>query len=500
MGPEAAKSGGGILANVTYSLVSQISSGVFSAILVLYLVRALAPSQYGDFALAVGIGTLVVLPADFGVAPSTARFVAEHRAYPRRVAAIVADAVRLKLIVSVLVCGVLAALAGPIAAAYRAPLTWPLRLVALAVLGQTFMFLFEGAFIATGRISTYFRVAFGESAMECSASVLIVLLGGGVIGATAGRTLGYMFGALLALTLGARTFPWPAALRRQDRRSMTGRIARYAVPLMLVDGATALFSMVDVLLIGVYLNTAQVGLFSAPTRLMVLFFYAGNAVADGVAPRLARGSNGVPNGAALAGGLRGLVLFHSLLLAPLIVWTRPIVDILLGGSYGGSITTMRVLSICLYLGGIAPLVSISANYLGDARSRVPLMIGAVLLNGAIDVVLIPRIGIVSGAIGTAAAYLVMNTGHLAICARHVDLPFARIAVTALRALVAAASMAVVLALIGTDPGISMLVVGAAVGTAAFLLTLVVLQELSWPELTKAWLWIRPRVPLLKPRG
>ncbi|MGI8559430.1 MAG: oligosaccharide flippase family protein [Solirubrobacteraceae bacterium] len=496
-GATAAGTGGGILANVTYSLISLLSSGVFTAILTLYLVRALAPSQYGDFALAVGIGALVALPGDFGVSSSTARFVAEHRADPPGLAAVLADGVRLELIASAVACGALAALADPIAAAFQAPLSWPLRVIAVAVLGQNLMVLFERSFIAAGRASTYVRVAFGESAMECSASVVLVLLGGGALVATAGRALGYIFGALLALILAARAFGWPAALRRPGRRSNAGRIARYAVPLMLVDGATVLFSMVDVLLIGVYLGTKQVGLFSAPVRLLPFFYYPSLAVANGVAPRMARGLGNEPDGAALAGGLRGLVLFYSLLLAPLIIWTRPIVDILLGGNYGGSITTLRVLSISVYLGGIAPLVSVSANFLGDARSRIPLMIGAALLDGAIDVVLIPRIGIVSGAIATAAAFLVMNVGHLAICARHVKLPFSRIAVTALRALAAAASMAIVLALIGTRPSIPMLIVGAVLGTMAFLLALVVLQELSRPELTKAWLWTRTRVTLLR---
>ncbi len=490
---EAVGSGGGILTNVTYSFISQISSGVFTAILTLYLIRDLAPLRYGDFALAVGVGALVTLPADFGVSSSAARFVAERRADSRQVAGILADAMRLKLIGSAVACGALAALAGPIANAYHAPLTWPLRLVAVAVLGQNFMFLFEGAFTAVGRMSTYVRVAFGESAIECSASILLVLLGGGAAGATAGRAVGYCSGGMFALMLGARAFPWPAAMRRRGRRSMTGRIARYAAPLMLVDGANALFAMVDILLIGAYLGARQVGVFSAPLRLLVFFFYPSIAVANGVAPRMARGSGGEPDGAALTGGLRGLVLFYSLLLAPLIVWTGPIVNILLGGGYSGSITTLRVLSISVYLGGIAPLVSISANYLGDASRRIPLMIGAALLDGAIDVVLIPRIGIVSGAIATAAAYAVMDAGHLVICARHVELHLARIAVTALRALLAATSMGVVLALIGTDPGIPMLVVGAAAGTITFLLMLVVLQELSSPELAKAWLWVRVRL-------
>jgi stage V sporulation protein B len=484
-------SGAGIVANAGYSLVSQLASGSFTAVLTLVLVHTLTPSQYGAFALAVGVGTLIALPADFGVSSSTARFVAEHKTNPASVGAILADAITLKLVASAIACGALAALAGPIAEAYHAPLTWPLRCIALAVLGQNFMFLYEGAFIASGRMATYVRVAFGESAVECSASVAIVLAGGGVLGATGGRALGYAFGAGLAIVLGLKAFPRPDRGERARRQSMIGRIARYAVPLTLVDGANALFSMVDVLLIGAYLGSRQVGLFSAPLRLLSFFFYAGNAVSNGVAPRMARTEDPNTQSDALAGGLRALILFHSLLIAPLLLWTRPIVEILLGSSYAGSTTTLRVLTLSVYLGGLAPLVSVSANYLGVAKSRVPLMVGAALLDGAIDVVLIPRIGIVSGAIATAAAYAVMVGGHLLICARQVRIHFARVFAVAGRALLAAAAMSGTLALFGTNPGILMLIVGGITGAAAYALVLMLLGEITPNDLKRVWAIARP---------
>ena len=127
------------------------------------------------------------------------------------------------------------------------------------------------------------------------------------------------------------------------------------------------------------------------------------------------GTGNAPDAAALERSLRGLIVFQSLLIAPLLVWAQPIVRILLGDGYAGSVTTLRVLSASAYLGGSVPLVSLTANYLGDARSRVPLMVGAALFNAVIDVVLIPGIGIVAGAIGTAAALAVMVVGHVHIC-------------------------------------------------------------------------------------
>ena len=63
---------------------------------------------------------------------------------------------------------------------------------------------------------------------------------------------------------------------------------------MLVDGANSLFTMIDILLIGAYLGSREAGLFSAPTRLLIFFFYPGVAVANGVAPRMTRGGDAGP--------------------------------------------------------------------------------------------------------------------------------------------------------------------------------------------------------------
>ena len=179
------------LASSAYALTAQLATSVFTAALTLYLVRALGPSQFGVFSLALGVGALVTLPADFGISSSTARFVAEHRGERKLIAGLIADALRLKLVASAVACGALAALAAPIAHAYHAPLAGPLRAVALAVFGQNLMFLFEGAFAADRRVARNVRMVFGESAVEFTASIVLVLLLGGAMGAATGRAVGY---------------------------------------------------------------------------------------------------------------------------------------------------------------------------------------------------------------------------------------------------------------------------------------------------------------------
>src|SRR5436190_17189414 len=106
-----------IARNTGFALAAQAITATFTAGLTIFLVRALAPHSYGIFALALAVGALALQPSDFGISQSAARFIAERRAERGAVAAILADALRLKLIAGIAVLAALVALAHPIASA-----------------------------------------------------------------------------------------------------------------------------------------------------------------------------------------------------------------------------------------------------------------------------------------------------------------------------------------------------------------------------------------------
>ena len=116
-----------IVRNAVFAGASKVSGAAFTAVLMIFLVRYLGPEEYGVFALALGVGSLMTVPADLGISVSAARFIAERRGNPDAMAAVVADAIRLKVFVTGAASLALLALAGPVANAYDTPdLTWPL--------------------------------------------------------------------------------------------------------------------------------------------------------------------------------------------------------------------------------------------------------------------------------------------------------------------------------------------------------------------------------------
>ena len=103
--------------------------------------------------------------------------------------------------------------------------------------------------------------------------------------------------------------------------------------------------------------------------------------------------------------IRWLVISQALLLAPIIVWADPIITLLFGTNYAGSVDVLRVLSVYVFFRSISPLLSTTVNYLGQASRRIPIAVLTLVVNVVIDIILLPWIGIVGAAIGTVVAYL-----------------------------------------------------------------------------------------------
>lgn len=489
-----------IARNTAFAVAVRFTGIVFTAVLTIFLVRYLGPKEYGVFALAMGVGALIAVPSDLGISMSAGRFIAERRGDADGVTEVVVDAFRLKLVVGGLASLGLIALAEPIASAYGSPeLAWPLRILALATFGQSVTLLWATVFEALGRISVYLRVVFAESAIETSASIAIVLFGTGATGAMAGRAAAYAFAAGFGMALVARTIGRSVRPRRAGHGHVR-RIALYGSALVIVDGAFTLFSTIDVLLIGAILSVSAVGHFEAQYRLAGFLFVLGTPVRSAVAPRLTRGGSG-PDHEALETSLRYMILAQGVILAPLLVWAEPLTRIFLGTDYLSSVDTLRALAPFALLTAVSPLLAGAANYLGAAARRIPIAVGALAVNAAIDLALLDRIGIIAGAIGTDVAYTLYVAAHLRLCQELAGLRLRPLVAPLLVSLAAAGGMALVLLLFGTgEIAIPLFVVGGALGVAAYAGILVLTGQVTREELAALARRLRRRRGATAPRG
>jgi O-antigen/teichoic acid export membrane protein len=437
--------------NTLLAFLTQLVTGLFTALLTIYLVRALGPREFGVLSLAIGVGTLMLLPSDFGISGSASRYIAERFGQRRAVAGIIADALRLKLVISALVSIALVVAAGPVADAYGEPsLASPIRWMAIAVFGQSFVAFFRYVFLSIRDASVGFRIVAGESAVEAAATILLVVLLGGASAAAAGRAVGYVFGALLAVGITLKYFG-PAALRRSRRlRRARRKLARYASALFAIDVAFSASVQMAPLMIGGFLGPREVGLFQAPSRLVILIQYPGLAAANGVSPRMSRSHDHEPEVGLFTTAFRYLIVLQALLTVPLIVWADPIVDLLLGSDFEESAELLRQLSPYIFTSGLAAILASALTYLGEARRRLPIAIAEVVLTAGLTALGLATIGLSGAAYAADIVSVSYVLLHIWVIRKLVDLPLGPLLLTLLRALLAAAAAAGALLVFGTD--------------------------------------------------
>lgn len=474
-----------IAANAALSLAGQLSGALFTAGLTIFLTRKLGSHGYGILSLALGVGGLALLPSDFGVSYSLTRFVADHRTERSRLQAVLADALRLKVAAAVTVAALLFGLASPIAGAYHLPvLAWPIRAIAIALFGQSMM-MTNTVFVSLGRVDLQFRTVLVESAVQCTAAIGLVVAGVGVTGAAFGWAIGYVTGAAMAILLLVRTLGSEILPRTPRLGVEARRIGTYAGVLLIVEGTYTIFNQVDVLIIGAYLGASSVGIFSAPVQLVAFLAYPSSAITAGVAPRLSRVAPGGPNVRAFMVGVRLMFIVQAAIASLVVGWAGLMVHIGLGSKYAGSVDVFRALAPFVFLNGLGALVSISANYLGEAASRLPVAVATVMINIGLDLLLVPRLGVIGGALGTDAAYLLYAPAHLYICRRVLGVDLRPTALTFLRAGLAGALMTSVLLYFGDSIAVSQIprtALGGILAVAIFVLTLYLSGELTGAEL------------------
>jgi O-antigen/teichoic acid export membrane protein len=329
-----------------------------------------------------------------------------------------------------------------------------------------------------------FSVYFSEAAIEATATIVLVLLAGGATAAAFGRAIGYGCGALLGAVFLVRFLGRRAVAERRSGPRLR-ELTSYAGTMMIIEGTWSIFSSLDVLLVGAVLGASAAGIYAAPTKLVILVSYPGLALANAIAPRLAHHPDHPPDTAALALGLRHLLMLQTAIAVTFAVWAEPITDLVLGSDYAESADVLLWLAPIILLRGIGPLVSNSVNYLGEARRRVPVVIGCLVLNLGLLAILIEEFGVVGAAISFDISYAVYVGAHLWICQRVVGLPLRPLAGTAVRSLPAAAAMAGILLAFGSQ-GLSLVewVVGSACGLIAFIALLLATRALSMADLRK----------------
>lgn len=381
------------------SLVARFAAMACSSVTALLVANALTRSDYGAYAVVVGINVVLVMALDLGLTSSLARYVAQGRAST----ALVVRVALLRL--AVIGVAALVVLVSPVVPAVDRSALAPLlpMLAALVVVQSTIAFHF-GSLPALRRIRLLALVTVAQPVAEL-ALVLVVRARGGdaadMLTATVASAGGVSVLAWLLLLLPGRAAAPELPHPGPEGSVGVAQVAEYGRRIFLVSLLIAVFGQVDQFVIGFFHPLSEVAPYALVLKLQALVAAPAITIAGIVAPRIAGAGT-----AALALYRRWLAFLVVLELGAVLVLAAlaPQAFGTIGAQYREEWPLLVAMAPFLLLGAVAPLPSIALNQTGHATSRLRIAAIAVAINLVLDLALVPPLGAWGAAIATTVAF------------------------------------------------------------------------------------------------
>jgi len=459
------------------------------------LARKLGRVDVGVYAQAYAFLTLLGTLSLAGLTTALTRFVAVHLA--ERDQGAVRGTIRLSLSIATMIAGLLSAgllLAVPfLVQAFHEPrLALPLRLVALTLPATAFT---DAALAATRGYRTMKPFALiglvFEPLTRLGLVTLLLQLGAGLTGVMAALLCSNLSAAVLAALALRRVMGPPAAPATYRPRELLSFSAMSGMAGLASNGLI----WADTLLLGLLGNSGQVGVYNVATRLVQLAAFVMLPINAAFSPRIAdlyhRGElDRLRHSYGLAASWIVRLSLPAFIL--LVVFPRDLLALFGGGFAAGAAVTV-ILAVGKFIDAATGPCGLVLTMTGRPKLALLINLAGLVLNVLLNLVLIPRFGIVGAAVAWAISLALINGARMTQVWLELRMvPFEAASGKGLAAAVAAFIAAVTVRETLGRP--AQLLVGAAVVAAVYLLALR-LQGLSVEDrLVLGALWRRRHVP------
>lgn len=383
------------------------------------LARALGPAEFGYFAFAISVATLLALPMTGGLPMLVLREIAAARAegIPGRARGLaiwsrrlLAGAALALWLVSGLVYGGLSSLG-----------LWPWGAQATMLAGLVVLLVpAMGALqLQRGLLSGHDKVALGglgEQLFRPALMVVLLLLASPVLAQGSVAALGLQLGATVgALVLMAGVGAWALPPRSTAAPEIRHRDWLVALgPLTALTATTIVSNHTDILMLGVLRPAEEVGLYRIAAQVTAVGMIAMQILRALSAPRIAaahaRGDTAelraqlVLSGRLMAGASLGFVIV-------LLAFGRPLLALIFGPDYDAAFGICVILSLGTLFSAACGLsgVALQATRHADLVARSAVI--AALVNVVLNLALIPLMGAPGAALATSIALVTLQARH-----------------------------------------------------------------------------------------
>ncbi len=384
--------------NTGWIFVGKIITMIVAFFVTAYLARYLGPSNYGILSYAISFSGLFSFIASLGIDNILFRELVAHPDEQRKY---FGTALMLKFIGAffafLLVCVVSAVLNGI-----------SLTTIMIAIIAASFFFqpfsiisyYFQSKVISRNPTIMSIIVAVTLSVLK----IIFVILGVNVFYFSfifMSETILYAIGYVYLYHKEAHSvFHW------YFNSSIAKRMLMDSWPIILAAAFTAIYSRIDQIIIGQLMNSAAVGLYDVAARLSEAWYFFPAAIVSSLFPAIINAKKvGEDFYAIRLKRLYSLLIWFSLgIIVPIFILSHVVVVFLYGSAYGEAVPVLQI----YVWAGVAVSLGVAVNQYLIAENYTKIifissMVGMVT-NVLLNILFIPRYGIIGGAIATLISY------------------------------------------------------------------------------------------------
>jgi O-antigen/teichoic acid export membrane protein len=424
-----------------------------AAVSIAVLTRYLGPDDYGKFTLALMYMQLFGVMADVGLYTTVVRDISKE---PSRTEELVGNAMALRLSLSVVVIALASAvsLLLPYDPDVRVAIVLAGGPLLLGMLTSSFVTVLQ-ARLRMGR-AVVAEVIGRAGSLALIALVAVLDLGFYAVMGTAAA------GALLTLAVTWRLTRGLVQVRLRADRAVWRALLGASIPLGLALAINEIYFRADTLIISLYEPYEQVGQYTLAYRILEFTIAMGAVFLTTVFPVLA--AEVTRDEARARRTVQGSVELFVILGAPLVagglVLAPDIVELAGGSDFADAAEPLQILLVAGALSWVNGVFGYALIAKGRQASALWLNLAGLVFNVGLNLLLIPRYGIVIAAVVTVASELLILAGSYPLMRRHFSFfPWPR---TLPAALLCAALMGGLLWLLRDGPLPVLLVLGTAV--------------------------------------
>jgi len=234
---------------------------------------------------------------------------------------------------------------------------------------------------------------------------LLILAGYGALGAISGRVMAKIATAVVALFLAYRSLRFSL---RGTADSMSWETFTFSLPLMFAAGVDFLISNIDTFLIGTFLASSSVGFYNAAFKLRtagLFFFFPLTYLLPPVLSRMDAEDDLDQARRTYQHVTKWSIFLTTPIFLALFFFPETVISLSFGPQYLDGTTALRILAVPVMFTVLMGANEKALISLGHNRISFYVNVAIAAINIALNIVLIPRIGIVGAALASAVALI-----------------------------------------------------------------------------------------------